>query len=93
MKIPKTLKIGGHKIKVNLGKSSPHEDAVGKWDVDSNTIWIDADLPQSQKEVTLIHEILHAVNNTFSDNPIAHSLVESISEQLYQVLSDNKLLR
>lgn len=70
------------------------EDATGQFDVRSNTITISDDIPQSQQEAALIHEIVcHAVNSTFSSQHIGHALLDSISEQLYQVLKDNDLLK
>ena len=89
MKIPKKLKIGGHNIKVVLKpfwKGSDSED--GLFENCKNEIWIKAELSQSQKEVTLIHEILHVLNSTLN-----HVVLDSLSEQLYRVLKDNKSLR
>lgn len=90
MKIPSKLKVGGHKIKIIL-KNLP--DAYGQYEFEEGTITIHKDSPQSIKESTLIHEILHVINATIGANQIGHSLLESLSEQLYQVLSDNKLLK
>ena len=93
MKIPKRLKIGGHIVTVKIVEI-PKEDCDGDFSTYGNLIRIDKRLPQSQREVTLIHEIFHALNSVIDDkNPAAHSLIESISQQFYQVLKDNKLLR
>lgn len=67
-------------------------DECGSFDVRTNTIKIAKDLSQSQKEVTLLHEILHGLNQNFHEG-IPHMLLESLAQQLYQVLSDNKMLR
>ncbi len=84
MKIPSKLKIGGHQFTVVVKEF----EECGRTERTRNRIIIDADLTQSQKESTLIHEILHVINNE-----IAHPLLDSLAEQLYQVLSDNKLLK
>ena len=84
MRIPKKLKIGGHQFKVIVKEF----DDCGKTKRTTNEMWIASDLTQSQKESTLFHEILHALNNE-----LAHPLLDSLAEQLYQVLSDNKLLK
>ncbi len=91
MKIPKQLKIGGHIIKIDLSKEldGMNGQSIFKY----NTIEICKNLPQSQKESTLIHEILHYLNSTLAANQIGHALHDSISEQFYQVLVDNKLLK
>ena len=54
---------------------------------------ISKDLPQTHKEATLIHEIFHVMNSTIGVSKVGHSLLDSLSEQFYQVLHDNKMLR
>ena len=87
MSIPKNLKIGGHQIKVlikPMWKGGDNENGV--FDADKNEIWIKAELSDTQMESTLVHEILHGINSTLD-----HVALDSLSEQLYQVLKDNKL--
>lgn len=86
MKIPKKLKIGGHTILIKLVERTPNNNA-GEWQPYDNTIYLSDSQPQSQLEVTLLHEIIHACNISIED----HALVESLSQQLYQVILDNKL--
>lgn len=88
MKIPERLKVGGHTIRVEV---VPLDDC-GSFDPKTNTISISNSLCQSQREVTLIHEVLHALNQNMSEGTL-HVFLEGLSQQLYQVLSDNKLLR
>lgn len=91
MKIPKSLKIGGHVFKIEMKKELNN---MGSCDTSKNLIVIDADMPQDQKEATLIHEMLHAMNTTFDGgHPYTHALLDSLAEQIYQVLSDNNLLK
>ena len=89
MKIPSEILIGGHTVKIKL---APLEEN-GNSDFDTNTITIDSSLPQSQRESTLIHEILHFLNSTLGDSPMGHALLDSLAEQLYQVLRTNHLLK
>jgi len=84
MKIPKKLKIGGHIVSIRL--SDDIEDN-GFSDSQRNEIVLNKKLPQSQLEATLIHEIFHFLNTT-----IKHDLLDSLSEQFYQVMKDNKLI-
>jgi hypothetical protein len=91
MIIPKTLKIGGHIITVELKETD--EDS-GYTEIGKNKIVLDKDMEQSQLEATLIHEIFHCLNTTFTDkNFLGHSVISSLAEQFYQVLKDNKLLK
>ena len=88
MKIPKSLKIGGHSYKIELVKEGElAKNDCGSLSRENNKIYIDTKLSDSNRTVTLIHEILHAVNNELSE-----SFVDGLAEQLYQVLKDNKLL-
>lgn len=88
MKIPKKLKIGGHNIRVVIKE---YEAGSGFSDFTKGEIIINRDHPKSQQECTLIHEILHFCNANMSDG-LEHVLLESLSQQIYQVLKDNKLL-
>lgn len=91
MKIPKTLKIGGHIIKVIEKDLGGHLD--GQMNTRDNTIEIESQLPFSQKVATLIHEAIHHMNATWAETREGHMFLESFSQQMFQFLSDNKLLR
>ena len=89
MRIPTKLKIGGHTYRVVL-KQNPVADGVAcpaYIDDENMEIVIDSDLSQSSKESSLFHEVLHGINCVLD-----HTVLDSLAEQLYQVLSDNKLL-
>lgn len=77
------LKIGGHIYKVIYKDMG--EDA-GLADKTKNIIYIDPNLSKSEQESTLIHEILHVINSELD-----HALLDSLSQQLYQVIKQNKL--
>jgi hypothetical protein len=77
------LKIGGIIYSIvykDLG------DDCGHTDFSTSTIEIDEGLNEEQKNVTLVHEILHCLNNQLSENTI-----EFLAQGLYQVLKDNNL--
>jgi len=90
MKIPSSLKIGGHTISIKMGSL---DGKLGESDYDKGLITIDKNSPQSIQESTLIHEVIHFLNTTLGDSEMGHSLIDSLSEQLYQVLKDNNLLK
>lgn len=84
MRIKKFYKIGGHKVKI-VFKDIKN---LGEADVAKNIIYLSTKLKKDQKESVLIHEILHFLNTT-----IGHATHDSLSEQIYQVLKDNKMLK
>lgn len=91
MKIPKKLKIGAHIYKIEIHK----EGAVCEDKADcgvtnrvKGVIGLNESLPTTHIEATLFHELFHTLNSE-----IDHALLDSLAEQLYQVLSDNKLLK
>jgi len=88
MKIPQTLKIGGHIVKVLLVDTEDINNNCGEQNAARNIIKIRKDMPQTQIESTLIHEIIHHCNTSLKED-----IVGSLSEQLYQVLKDNSLLK
>ena len=88
MKIPKQLKIGGHVYKVVLKKGPISDsDEQGYVDDEKGEIVLRSNVPKSHLETSLIHEILHCLNSVMN-----HELIDSLSEQIYQVFKDNKLL-
>lgn len=91
MIIPKKIKVGGHEITIDCSKelAGINGEAV----VGENLIKICKTLPQSQKESTLIHEIFHFLNTTLDASTLGHAVLDSLSEQFYQVLSDNRMLK
>lgn len=86
MKIPKVLKIGGHYITVRVTPDVPN-DNCGQFDIKKNEMLLHENQKQTQLEASLIHEILHALNITLHEEQ-----VEFLSQGLYQVIVDNKLV-
>ena len=97
MKIPRNVNIGGIIFNINLvsGKTnnSLHErDYLGNIDYEKCVITIDGDLNQQQKEVTLLHELMHGIANHFCIE-VEEVGIDRLSRGIYQVLKDNKLLK
>ncbi len=102
MKLPKTVKVGGHKYKVvfpyifkeRFDSYAQHDYAMKEirvMGVDSGG----QEMAESGIIVTFIHELLHAVDLTtghqvFTDNEPA---INGFSECIYQILVDNGWLK
>lgn len=83
--LTRPLKIGGHDYTLIF---SPTMEELGKTIYNDRIIMINSDASRTIQESTLIHEILHALNSQLD-----HTLLDSLAEQLYQVLKDNNLLK
>lgn len=82
------LKIGGHKYRVEYTNNSNKldSDKTGAVDRKKGVIYIDKNLIQSEREATLLREIIHCINSKMGETE-----VEALAQQLYQVLKDNRL--
>ncbi|RJQ33860.1 hypothetical protein C4568_03605 [Candidatus Parcubacteria bacterium] len=86
MTYPETLKIGAHEYELIF---APHWEGsddgdLGQTNYERHQIHIKTGLPDTTTLSTVIHEILHVMNSQLD-----HVFLESISEQLTQVLWDN----
>lgn len=96
MKIPKKLKVGGHIYTVIEGyKFKEREDAHGQCDHTALEIRLtESDIggkfSRSKIECSFIHEVLHAVDNTYNNANLKEEDVTRLAEGLYQVLKDAK---
>ena len=104
MKIPSKIDIVGQVYDVILSdnlkedlkdilKQRP-QDAhyVGYFSSVWQKIWIDNTMKQSQKEQTLMHEVLEVINHELALG-ISHDNLDRLEHCLYYVLSKNKLLK
>lgn len=89
IKVPKQIQVGGHSYKV-LYKShlSKDDDIRGCIRHRQQEIWIEPENPLSQKNATILHEIMHFANVIFSID-LTESAIDRIAEGLFQVLSDS----
>lgn len=91
MIIPKKIKIGAiwWKVKfVPAGDISDTEMVSGNQSNQIQTIKLDKDASREMQEETFIHEILHCMNDQ-----LGHQEVEWLAQSLYQVFTENKMLK
>ena len=99
MKIPKTLKVGGFNYKVIQGYKFKEKELAGQADHRSLEIRLSSIDPggnkyaQAKIEECFLHELLHAVDCVYNCNKLDEDTVDRLSNGLYQVLKDNKILR
>lgn len=92
MEIPKKLKIGGRIYEVILKSEkdgNTNQGSVSNWFL---KIWIEESQPKDGQEETLLHEIIEVIkaNNNLE---MSHQTIATLSNNLFQVLKDNNLLK
>lgn len=91
--LPSRIKVGGHVFRVFIGDLEEPDKHFAETDRLTNTITLAFELSRSQQWSSLIHEVLHIMNAQLDENPTAHMLLDSLSEQFFQVLADNGMLK
>ena len=100
MNIPKKIKILGREFKIILSKKITERKTKRGKDIslngyvclDSSTIWIDCRTSKDQRMSTLLHEIIEALV-LLLDMKICHDDIERLEVGLYQVLTENGMLK
>ncbi len=108
LQLPKTLKIGAHVYKIRFPFEFNESDSKGMINFNTKEIFLadkacNRDVPESAILKTLIHEILHAIDNItgrnmFNDeyedeNSEKTGANNAVAETLTQILLDNKLIK
>jgi hypothetical protein len=88
---PKHIRLLGVSIPVIVSNSKPvdpEEEVYGVWDPNEMTITINSECGEVQERVTVLHELVHAVDD-FLDLEMSHQEVYVLSQVLYQIIIDN----
>lgn len=98
MNTPPEIKIGGLVWKVrNSIDMANGENAYGSTHLVSQTIFLDPAMSLQKRENVFIHEVLHAIWDTFGLKSAGFTrdqeeqIVTALSNGLYQVVKDNKI--
>lgn len=77
------IKIGGIDYAIRY---KDFDDKCGQLNRYENVIYIDGRLSKGQQQLTLWHEIFHAINGEMTEG-----LTESLAVSIQQIIRDNKL--
>lgn len=92
MIIPTKVKIGSTTYEVRIANTwFEHDGSDGETFYDNNignVIYINEALSEEAKGETFIHEVMHCMNSTMN-----HEFLDSLSNQMYSFLIENKLLK
>jgi len=97
MKIPNKLKVGVKEFEVRMvDHLDSRAESQGVCSTDHLFIEIDNRLPQVQKEITFLHEIIHACSDFIGlqddERLDEESICSRYDDILYTVLKENNLL-
>lgn len=101
MRIPKTLKVGGIKYKVERKQALLKRDSKFAAMAKHRQALIEIALIDQEGEPyniqkveeCFIHELLHCIDSVYNNQKLDEDTIDRFSQGLYQVLKDNKLLR
>jgi hypothetical protein len=82
------MRIFGHDYKVSCDKESSEMASMGRIHVEQLRIQIASNLPQSQKESTMLHEIIESID-AHCELGLNHQQICGLESGLYQILKDN----
>lgn len=94
MKIPHTVKIGGHTVPVHLSNNivCTGEQCIGTFESTSMDIHLDASCAPTLREYAFWHEIVHAID---FDRVLGltEAQIQNFSGGLYAFLKDNGFIK
>lgn len=100
MQIPKTLKIGGHEVRVEFPFSFTDASGGPRWcgyaHVDENRIQLgEENYGDDNIKQTFLHEIVHFVDSIYCGRAMldehGDKFIDTLTQGLFQVLKDNRL--
>jgi Zn-dependent peptidase ImmA (M78 family) len=93
MRIPDSVKIGPRVFRVEQPQNvvDGADNLWGKCEHSAGVIYVAARLSQDQQAVTLLHEVIHALDHQYDLN-LKESQVRRLSYALMSFLKDNSFL-
>ncbi len=90
VKIPKKIKIGGFTYTVKLDKATALEmkkqNLYGQCVGTAREIRLDTDQSAEQISATFIHEVIHAVDDVYTNSSLTEMENKGLANGLYQVI-------
>jgi len=86
IKVPRTIRIGGHQYTIVFSQGVSDAGDYGRVNHRTLTIELAPERPMSQKAASLIHEILHIINNVYNNRHCEEDDLDALAEGFNQVL-------
>ena len=89
MKIPESIKVGGHTYYIEYSRDLIRDDGrLGQVTWQMMRIQLEENQSESSLAATFLHEVLHIVDKHYNAKRNEEADIDRLSEGLYQVLSD-----
>lgn len=84
------IKLFGHEIQIDIDETLERRTgAYGQFSVNTLSMTLDGQVPQSIRLATVIHESVEAINY-FNELNLQHNVISAISTGIFELLADNK---
>lgn len=90
MRLPKVIKIGGYHYKVKRVKKVDADCSMGLKSNQREVILIEEGHGKEEEQI-LLHEILHAIDDTYNNEKLPEDMIERLSQGLWDFLRNNKI--
>ena len=85
-KLPKSIEIGGHTIRIELDDTlGDRGESYGQWHGSCNLIVIDPRYGEETTSETFLHEVIEAINGK-TEMGLTHPQIQTIALLLHQAL-------
>ena len=88
IKVPRKIQIGGHLYSIVFNDGLLDDTLTGAHNPRQNRIEISPHRPSVKWTETLLHEIVHSVNNVYANNRLGEDDVNAVSQGLFQVFAE-----
>ena len=89
MKIPKTVKVGGHTYEIKYASDLVRDDnQLGVMCWQRGEMLLESRQSESSLATTFLHEMLHAIDRHYNSRRLSEEDTDRLSEGLFQALSD-----
>lgn len=86
IKIPEKLKIGGFDYTITFSLQYQEGEKWGWWRNDPQLIELSQEAPEQRRGHTFLHELLHAIDDTYLGNKLEEDDIVGLASGLHQVL-------
>ncbi len=88
VKVPAQINVGGHKFRIKYDSDLDDENDSGKTHLIRYVIDINPNRTNERKALTLLHELLHAIDLIYNQYDLGEKQTTTLAEGLFQVFTE-----